>query len=37
MSRPDLMRMAEDERAELLSLLQTLIPTQWQPPSLCTD
>ncbi len=31
------MGMAEDERAELLSLLQTLTPVQWQAPSLCAD
>jgi uncharacterized protein (TIGR03083 family) len=36
-SRPDLRGMAEDERTELLALLRTLTPVQWQAQSLCTD
>jgi uncharacterized protein (TIGR03083 family) len=31
------MGMAEDERTELLALLRTLTPAQWQAQSLCTD
>ena len=37
MSRLDLRGMAEDERTELLALLRTLTPVQWQAQSLCTD
>jgi hypothetical protein len=29
MSRPDLMALAEEERADLLALLQELSPAQW--------
>jgi uncharacterized protein (TIGR03083 family) len=29
--------MATDERTELLALLRTLTPAQWQAPSLCAD
>lgn len=37
MSRPDLMGIAEGERTDLLALLQTLAPAQWQAQSLCVD
>jgi uncharacterized protein (TIGR03083 family) len=37
MSRPGLMGMAEEERTELLALLQSLTAAQWQAQSLCTD
>jgi len=33
---PDLMPLAEEERAELLALLRQLTPAQWDAPSLCT-
>jgi uncharacterized protein (TIGR03083 family) len=36
MSRPDLMALAEEERADLLALLQELSPAQWGAQSLCT-
>jgi uncharacterized protein (TIGR03083 family) len=36
-SGPDLTRMAEEERTELLALLQSLTATQWQIQSLCTE
>lgn len=36
MTRPDLMPLAEAERADLLALLQGLTATQWQAPSLCS-
>lgn len=36
MSRPDLMPLAEEERADLLALLRELTPAQWDAPSLCT-
>ena len=29
--------MARDERAELVDLLVTLTPEQWDAPRLCTD
>lgn len=35
MTKPDLMPMAEQERAALLSLARTLTPEQWDAPSLC--
>jgi uncharacterized protein (TIGR03083 family) len=31
------MAMARDERAELVDLLVTLTPEQWDAPTLCTD
>jgi uncharacterized protein (TIGR03083 family) len=34
---PDLMALAEEERAELLALLRELTPTQWEAQSLCTQ
>ena len=37
MSTPNLMVLAEEERADLLALLRTLTPTQWDAPSLCVD
>jgi uncharacterized protein (TIGR03083 family) len=37
MSKPDLMPFAEQERADLLALLQDLSPAQWDAQSLCTD
>jgi uncharacterized protein (TIGR03083 family) len=37
MSKPDLMPLAEEERADLLALLRALTPTQWDAPSLCTE
>ena len=36
MSKPDLMPLAEEERADLLALLQELTPAQWDAQSLCT-
>lgn len=33
--RPDLMRLAADERRDLADLLDTLAPEQWSAPSLC--
>ena len=37
MAKPDLMALAEEERADLLALLRELTPTQWEAPSLCTQ
>jgi uncharacterized protein (TIGR03083 family) len=37
MSKPDLMPLAEEERADLLALLRELSPAQWDVQSLCTD
>jgi len=37
MSKPDLMPLAEEERADLLALLQELTPAQWDAPSLCDE
>lgn len=37
MSRPDLMTLAEEERADLLTLLQGLTNDQWNVQSLCTE
>ena len=37
MTKPDLMVLAEEERADLLALLQGLTPSQWEAQSLCTD
>ena len=37
MSKPDLMPLAEEERADLLALLRELTPAQWDAPSLCTN
>lgn len=37
MTKPDLMALAEEERADLLALLRDLTPTQWDAPSLCTQ
>ena len=36
MSKPDLMPLAEAERADLLALLRELTPAQWDAQSLCT-
>ncbi len=36
MSKPDLMPLAEEERADLLALLEELTPAQWDAQSLCT-
>lgn len=36
MTKPDLMPLAEDERADLLALLRSLTPAQWEVQSLCT-
>ena len=36
MTRPDLMAMAEQERAELIALLRDLTDSQRNAPSLCT-
>ena len=36
MSRPDLMGLAEQERASLLDLLSGLTDEQWAAPSLCS-
>lgn len=35
MTKPDLMPLAEEERAELLALLRSLTPVQWEVQSLC--
>lgn len=37
MSSPDLMPLAEEERADLLALLRELTPAQWAAQSLCTN
>jgi uncharacterized protein (TIGR03083 family) len=37
MKKPDLMPLAEEERADLLALLRELTPAQWDAPSLCTN
>jgi uncharacterized protein (TIGR03083 family) len=37
MTEVDLMRLAEEERADLAALLRTLTPTQWDTRSLCED
>jgi uncharacterized protein (TIGR03083 family) len=37
MSKPDLMPLAEEERADLLALLRELTPAQWDAQSLCTN
>lgn len=37
MTRPDLMALAEAERTDLLSFLQTLTDTQWSAESLCSQ
>ncbi|GAA3713858.1 maleylpyruvate isomerase family mycothiol-dependent enzyme [Microlunatus aurantiacus] len=37
MSKPDLMPLAEEERADLLALLRELTPAQWEAQSLCTE
>ena len=37
MSKPDLMALAEQERAEMLGLLRSLTAAQWDAPSLCTQ
>jgi uncharacterized protein (TIGR03083 family) len=37
MTKPDLMPLAEQERADLLALLRELTPAQWDAQSLCTD
>lgn len=37
MSKPDLMALAEEERADLLSLLKDLTEEQWNSPSLCSQ
>lgn len=37
MSRPDLMPLAVQERADLLALLHELAPAQWEAPSLCRN
>ncbi|SDF12035.1 TIGR03083 family protein [Blastococcus fimeti] len=37
MSRPDLMPLAEEERADLLALLRELSPDQWHAQSLCAN
>lgn len=34
--RPDVMALAQQERADLLLLLRSLSPEQWQAPSLCS-
>ena len=36
MSKPGLMPLAEEERADLLALLRELTPAQWDAQSLCT-
>ena len=36
MSKPDLMPLAEEERADLLALLRELTPAQWDAESWCT-
>ena len=37
MSKPDLMPLAEEERADLLALLRELTRAQWDAPSLCSE
>ena len=37
MSKPDLIPLAEEERADLLALLRELTPAQWDAQSLCTE
>lgn len=37
MSRPDLLRLAREERADILALLQELTPEQWAARSLCSE
>lgn len=37
MNKPDLMPLAEEERADLLALLRELTADQWEAPSLCTQ
>ncbi len=37
MSKPDLIALAEEERTELLGLLQSLTDEQWNAQSLCTQ
>ncbi len=37
MSKPDLMALAEEERTDLLALLEGLTDEQWDAPSLCTQ
>ncbi|MEO7422225.1 MAG: maleylpyruvate isomerase family mycothiol-dependent enzyme, partial [Ornithinibacter sp.] len=37
MSKSDLLALAEEERADLLTLLQTLTTDQWNAQSLCTQ
>jgi uncharacterized protein (TIGR03083 family) len=37
MSKPDLMALAEEERTDLLCLLQELTEEQWEAPSLCAQ
>jgi uncharacterized protein (TIGR03083 family) len=37
MSKPDLMPLAEEERADLLALLRELSPAQWDAQSLCAN
>jgi uncharacterized protein (TIGR03083 family) len=37
MSKPDLMPLAEEERADLLALLRDLSPAQWDAQSLCSN
>ncbi len=37
MSKPDLMALAEEERTDLLSLLESLTEEQWNARSLCTQ
>lgn len=37
MTKPDLLALAEEERADLLVLLRELTPAQWEAPSLCTQ
>jgi uncharacterized protein (TIGR03083 family) len=37
MTKPDLMPLAEEERADLLALLRGLTPAQWNAPSLCGE
>lgn len=36
MTKPNLMELAEAERADLLRFLRELTPAQWEAPSLCT-
>ena len=37
MSKPDLMMLAQEERTDLLALLEELSAEQWNAPSLCTE